>query len=105
MVASSKEPAPAIPTTVLLPDGSQSLTLHAFDWRVKPGEHDSIHCWGLDRNSQPLLIRYNDFPTFCWIELPEKVDGRPYHWDAEGAHLFMQQLSRSLNYNDNNHAQ
>ena len=95
MVAYSKE---------LLPDDQQSIVLHAFDWKIKQGLQDQIHCWGLGRNNESMLIRYEDFPTFCWIELPEKVNGRDYRWDALQAEKFINQLSRSLDYRDAGHA-
>lgn len=99
MVVASKEELP--------PDHS-SLTLHAFEWKIKPAvlptDQDTIHCWGLDRDSNAILIRYQDFPTFCWIELPEKVNGRDYRWDSELARRFIEQLSRSLDYRDAGHA-
>jgi len=44
-------------------------------------ENLNIYLWCLDKQSNPWLIRINDFPTFCYVELPTIVNGVPFQWD------------------------
>lgn len=43
------------------------ITFQPYDWRFT-GEH--IHIWGLDEQSNPLLVIIRDPPIFCFYELP-----------------------------------
>jgi DNA polymerase elongation subunit (family B) len=61
------------------------LTLSAYDWKVRDGSTDTgqvaIHAWCLDRDSKPYLIRINDFPAFCYVELPSTLGYRKVSWN------------------------
>src|SRR3990167_7348024 len=61
-----------------------SLTVHAYDWVIRDkyndNDHLAIHCWALDKDSKPYLLRIVDFPCFCYIELPMFVRNRNYEW-------------------------
>lgn len=84
-------------------DEPQSLTIHAYDWVVRDKYCDNdnlaIHCWALDRNSNPYLLRVTDFPCFCYIELPMFVRNRNYEWSKGAISLFMRMLSDRLGDN------
>lgn len=60
------------------------LTVSAYDWKVidasTDDNHVAIHAWCLDKDSKPYLLRFNNFPAFCHVELPTIVNGRPYNW-------------------------
>lgn len=91
----------AIPTVIQdTPDIGTLLSVHAFDWTVKDmsgdDDHVAIHCWALDRNSKPHLIRYTDFPAFCQIELPLFVRNHTYRWNNAAVSIFMSMLSERL---------
>ena len=84
----------------------ENVIVHAYDWVIRDkygsmndddGGNLSIHCWGLDRESNPCLLRFTDFPAFCQIELPLK-DGRDrdIHWHEAEARKFMKNLSKTL---------
>lgn len=74
-----------------------NLVVHAYDWIVRDNYGDNnnmnIHCWALDNNSKPYLLRINNFEAFCQIELPAFVNGRRYVWDKYKAGRFMDTLA------------
>ena len=80
----------------------EKLQLHAYDWIVKNApkndsdEKDAIHCWSLDKDSNPYLIRFVDFPVFCYIELPLIVRNKQHNWTKSNADLFIKMLSFRL---------
>ena len=87
------------------PSGSRELkpdklTLHAYDWTVEAKYTDddrtAIHAWCLDRDSKPYLIRFNDFPVFCHVELPLFVNGSRMNWDENKASQYVTWLSTVL---------
>lgn len=84
-------------------DETESLTVHAYDWVIRDKfsdeDHLAIHCWALDRESNPYLLRIVDFPCFCYIELPMFVRNRPYEWRESSVGLFMRMLSEKLGDN------
>ena len=64
------------------------LTTHAYDWVVRDlfsdDNHAVIHCWSLDQESKPYLLRILDFPVFCHVELPLFVHNNLYDWGKTG---------------------
>lgn len=80
--------------------GITSLSVHAFDWTVKDvfGDEDNvaIHCWALNRQSKPNLLRFTDFPAFCHLELPLFVKGHLKIWKRADADRFMSMLAFRL---------
>lgn len=63
-----------------------TLTVHAYDWKISDNTSDdgstTIHCWGLDRNSKPHLLRFHDFPAYCHIELPFFIGHKRVTWSG-----------------------
>lgn len=59
----------------------ENLALQPYDWVLREDEYDEdedctvtvIHCWALDRDSRPHLVRINNFPVTCMLELPKKT--------------------------------
>lgn len=84
-------------------DDTVVLNVHAFDWTVKDmagdDDHVAIHCWALDRESRPHLLRYTDFPAFCHVELPMFVRNHVYQWRPAAVASFMTMLSERLGAN------
>lgn len=78
----------------------ETLQVHAFDWTVRDSygddDHVVIHCWALDRESRPNLLRFTDFPAFCHIELPMFVRNHVYQWRDASVREFMLMLSQLL---------
>lgn len=76
------------------------LIVHAYDWITKDKYDDdghlAIHCWALDRDSVPHLLRFKDFPAFCYVELPLFVRNRRYTWTNGSATSFVNKLSGML---------
>ena len=61
------------------------LTVHSYDFSLIPGNpeldsSDSIHIWSLSRDSVPHLLRVEDFPAFCHLELPIYVNNLKMEW-------------------------
>jgi hypothetical protein len=73
-----------------------SITIHGYDWVVKDefGDDDNvnIHCWGLDRDSKPYLLRFTNFNVYCYIELPLFVDGSLYVWNETNSARFVENI-------------
>jgi len=82
-----------------------SITIHGYDWVIKDeyGDDDNvnIHCWGLDRDSNPYLLRFTDFNVYCYIELPLYVDGQFYVWNEDNSARFVENI---LNWRLKEHA-
>jgi DNA polymerase elongation subunit (family B) len=81
-------------------NGISTIQIQAYDWtehdNYTDDGHYSIHCYALDKESKPYLVRYNDFPAFCFIELPQRVWGRPYTWNKNSAQEVADALSMRL---------
>ena len=79
---------------------TKTLQVHAYDWSVRDvygdDDHVAIHCWALDRESKPHLLRFTDFPAFCHVELPIFVRNHAYNWRQGAVDRFMELLSRRL---------
>ena len=77
---------------------TQELTVHAYDWKVKDEYDDRghmvIHAWCFDRNSVPHLLRFHNFPAYCYVELPLFVGNRRISWSGYRA----QQVYESICY-------
>ena len=78
----------------------ESLEVHAYDWTVRDGygddNHVVIHCWSLNKKSEGNLLRFVDFPAFCYLELPIFVRNKQYNWNPSSVNLFMKFLSERL---------
>lgn len=61
--------------------------------------HVNINLWCLDRESKPWLVRIDDFPAFCYIELPTVVGGRPCEWNDIRAGKVVDYLKRTMGDN------
>lgn len=76
------------------------LEVHAYDWIIKDSygdnDHVTIHCWALDNESRPYLLRIHDFPAFCHIELPSIVRGHHHEWTRAEVELFYEYLCKYL---------
>jgi len=79
---------------------TKTLEVHAYDWTVRDvygdDDHVAIHCWALDKESKPHLLRFTDFPAFCHVELPIFVRNHTYTWRPAAVENFMNMLSQRL---------
>lgn len=75
----------------------EKITVHAYDYtsidKYTEDDRTAIHAWCLDRESNPYLIRFNDFPVFCHVELPLFVNGQYYRWSEHSASRFVSWLN------------
>jgi len=73
-----------------------NITIHSYDWVIKDeyGDEDNvnIHCWGLDKDSKPHLLRFTDFNVYCYVELPLYVDGSLYIWNETNSARFVESI-------------
>src|SRR5581483_2781346 len=61
----------------------EEITVHAYDWQIgKDADtgYTTLHCWSLDRNSQPHLLRIHEFDAFCYVELPLILNSSYVNW-------------------------
>lgn len=57
-----------------VPGQSQPYVVRPYDWReVEEEGLAAIHCWALDRESNPMLIRFPRYQVSCRFALPDKV--------------------------------
>lgn len=81
----------------------EKVTVHAYDWTVEDkyteDDRTAIHAWCLDRDSKPYLIRFNNFPVFCHVELPLFVNGIRFNWNENSAATYVSWLSTVLGDN------
>lgn len=85
------------PAMVIAEPIQEQLTVHAYNWVIKDEAGDNgetiIHCWALDRNSHPYLLRIEDFPAYCYLQLPTWLP-RGKVWSKGRANDFIASLSR-----------
>ena len=61
-----------------------TLVVHSYDWNSDTVDIETdktciiAHC--LDQNSVAHILRFNDFPLFCHVELPVFVNSRRIQW-------------------------
>ena len=79
---------------------AHEICVHAYEWTIKDAASDEghvvIHCWALDRDSKPYLLRIEDFPMFCYIELPRFVRNRSDKWSKSNIDTIMGQICKVL---------
>ncbi len=84
----------------------QDIVSHTYDMKVEDDflgrGKTEIHMWTLSRDekdpnkSTPNLLRIQDFPVFCHMELPQFVDGRVIDWTEGSAGRVVEWLARTL---------
>jgi DNA polymerase elongation subunit (family B) len=83
-----------------IPLEKETLTVHAYDWKIRDEFDDDGHCvihaWCLDRNSNSYLLRFHDFPAFCHVELPMFVNQYRIEWSEYKAQQVFNTLSAIL---------
>lgn len=61
-----------------------SIVAHPYDWSIQDEStdegHVAIHAWCLDRESNPYLIRVEDFDPWIYVELPIFVNRTLKRW-------------------------
>lgn len=77
------------------------LQVHAYDWVIKDkfGDDDQtvIDCWALDNESNPYLLIINNFPVFCFIELPFfNNNRREIRWTMDNAKVIVTKINTLL---------
>ena len=59
----------------------EKVHLQPLDWQFEEvGNRIVIYMWGLDKDSNPHLVRFPNYPATCQIQLPDFVDGHPFEW-------------------------
>jgi DNA polymerase elongation subunit (family B) len=99
-----------MPCEPLSPDGVQhdiateveggtdevEITFRSYHYEYEDGVSDNhtlqIRGWGFDRNSNPMLTRIDNFPAFCFVELPPFLNGQPFSWNSPAVSMFVDSL-------------
>lgn len=82
----------------------ENVTVHAYDWvihdKYADDGHVAIHCWALDKESKPYLLRINNFPAFCFVELPTfaalRGGWKNIVWNKSQADSFISELCKKV---------
>lgn len=83
---------------------NEKIYLRPFDWKIEDGvdgENLEIRCYALDRNSQPCLVRINDFPAYAYIELPQYIGKKEKTWNSRKAKAFIDEIGKKIFKLDN----
>jgi DNA polymerase delta subunit 1 len=86
-----------------------TLALRAIEWRYHNfGYHNNhegdIHCWALNRNNKPCLLRIVNFPITLYLELPFLTQfGRKVKWQNSHVVEIMDTLSNIIVSKEKNH--
>lgn len=78
------------------------IQVHAYDWIVHDediyGDSDNtlIHIWALNKDSERYLLRIDNFPIFCFVELPLYVNNEKFSWNEDEARKFNTYLCQLL---------
>jgi len=79
---------------------AEILTLFPYEWVVKNKYTDddkvAIHVWSLDKDSKPYLLRIEDFPVLCYLELSLVVQGQHREWKPHMVKKVMSYLNFRL---------
>ena len=73
------------------------LQVHGYAWDEVDDPvtgHCSVRAWCLNRESEPVLLRIDDFPCICYIELPMYPPKGV--WNEANGEAFKQELRRRL---------
>ncbi len=77
----------------------KEITCRPYHWEFKDRELDErgrrlcIDTWCLDRENEPVLLRIEDFPALCMVELPGYINGVSTNWNGHNADLLMNEIS------------
>lgn len=75
------------------------LIVHGYEWKIKDTDDNgkvTMHCWTKDKDSNTHLLRFHDFPAFCYIELPLFVGHRRQNWTQYKAQQVFETISKRL---------
>lgn len=77
----------------------EKITCLPYDWYEEDDLDNfklSINAWCLDRESNPVLVRFQNFLDKMIIELPIIHNGRPMRWTKESCRLIFYALQKKL---------
>ena len=69
-----------------------------YFWHWDDTEKDVtvFRVYALDKQNKTVVIRINDFTPYCYLELPDKVDGQPFVWDATKSQMLTNSIAERL---------
>jgi DNA polymerase elongation subunit (family B) len=81
----------------------ETITIHPYDWEIldadEPDENVRIRSWCLDIESKPYLLRFENFPVWCHVELPKYNKGSTRIWTIDKINAFMSWLKYAMKDN------
>lgn len=65
--------------------------------------HIELRLWGINKESQPVLLRIQDFPAFCMIKLPKLKNeyGEPVKWNKDSLSKLYQAICEKIEWSNN----
>lgn len=80
-----------------------TITVHGYDWIVKDNYDENgkpeIHCWSLNKDSIPYLLRFKDFPVYLYVELPTIVNHQPIVWTSDNVQELVKVITKETKSN------
>lgn len=81
------------------PSAGENLSVRPFHWETyydNSTEHDRIVIYAMDRESSNVILRVENFPNSCQLELPIFINKKPYEWTPTRAAAVVRALSSRL---------
>lgn len=82
----------------------ETLQIHAYNWQVLEqdthNDRTNILIWALDLNSSPYLLRIEDFPHSCYLELPKYVNNKVYRYTKALGLIFGDKITEYFRFLD-----
>ena len=69
-----------------------------YFWHWDDTEKDVtvFRVYALDKQNKTVVIRINDFTPYCYLELPDRVDGQAFVWDATKSQMLTNSIAERL---------
>ncbi|HIB78009.1 MAG TPA: hypothetical protein EYO58_10455, partial [Flavobacteriales bacterium] len=69
-----------------------------YFWHWDETEKDVtvFRVYTLTKKNKTVVLRMNDFTPYCYLELPDRVDGKPFLWDSTKSQMLTNSISERL---------
>ena len=99
----SPSQSPSIQTQIS--SGYELIKFRPYHYEYRDGKSDKdtlqIISWAMNQKSESVLVRIEDFPAFCFVELPSFIGQTPVMWDSNSASMFVSSLQKRFKDNSN----
>jgi hypothetical protein len=76
---------------------TELLVVKPYYWDTDD-DTNTINCWSNDDLNTNYFLRISGFCTFCYLELPQIMNGKVHIWDDESILLIIEYLTMKLKF-------